>query len=119
MTLPKSGPGSKRNTRRPLSSSASSVRTGDVRGHEVRRELDAAEAEAQRAGERPDEEGLAQPRRALEEGVPAGEEDGENLVEDFLAAHHDGTDGRLQALQALPEDAEAALDLAHGRFRWI
>jgi hypothetical protein len=43
----------------------------DVRGHQVRRELDAAVVQLQRSSDRAHQQGLAQTRQAFEQDVPA------------------------------------------------
>jgi hypothetical protein len=63
------------------------LRARDVRGHEVRGELDAAELEVERLGQRLHEEGLGEPRHAHEQGVAVGEERDEQLLDDFVLAH--------------------------------
>ena len=56
----------------------------DVRRHEVGRKLDAAEVEAQRFAQRADQVGLAQPRHALDQRVPADEQAGQHAFDDVL-----------------------------------
>ncbi len=63
------------------------VRADDVRGHQVGRELDALEVELQHAGERADHERLGQAGHALEQAMAAGEDGGEELLEDLALAH--------------------------------
>ena len=64
------------------------ARADDVGGHEVRRELDAPEAQVERARERLREERLGDARDPLEEHVAAGEERGEELVHGGLLPDH-------------------------------
>lgn len=58
----------------------------EVLGEEVRGELDALVGEAARPGQALREEGLAQARHPFQEGVPPGEEDGEEGLYDLLLA---------------------------------
>src|SRR4051812_17211980 len=62
------------------------ARADEVRRYEVRRELQALEGAAQRVGERLDGQRLGQPRHALEEDVPAGQERHEQPLEHRLLA---------------------------------
>ncbi|MCH8977691.1 MAG: glycosyltransferase family 4 protein, partial [Armatimonadetes bacterium] len=62
------------------------VGADDVGGHEVRGELDAIEREIERLGERGDHQRLGEPRHALQQHMPAGEEGHEQLVEHVLLA---------------------------------
>ncbi len=65
------------------------VRARDVHGHQVRRELDPAEAKVQGLGEPADQQGLRQARHAHEQRVPLGEEaDGELLDDASLTDDH-------------------------------
>ena len=57
---------------------------GDVARHEVRRELDAAELEVHRLGERAHHERFRKPRHADEQRVSAGDERHQDLVEHAL-----------------------------------
>jgi hypothetical protein len=59
---------------------------GDVGGHQVGGELDAAEGAAEGSGEGEDEVGFAEAGFAFEEDVAAGEEGGEDLMDDFFLA---------------------------------
>ena len=68
---------------------------GDVRGHHVGRELDPPEREAEDPRDRAHQERLGQPRHAHEQDVAAGEEAGEELLDDVvLADDHLGDLGR-------------------------
>ena len=77
----KIGPGTKTNSRRPSGVSLHDARAGDVGRHQVDGELDAAEAQRQRLGERAHDERLAGAGHALDQDVAAGEEPGEDGVE--------------------------------------
>ena len=61
---------------------------GDVRGHEVRRELDAVEAEIERAREGADHERLRETRHADEEAVAAREHRGDAAALGDAVADH-------------------------------
>ncbi len=62
---------------------------GDVRRHQVGRELDAAELEAERQAEGPDQQRLGGAGHAFEQHVPAGEERGDRLADGGLLPQHD------------------------------
>ena len=58
-------------------------------GHEVRRELHALERPAEHGGRRLDGEGLREPRDALDQDVPSGEQADQYPLEHlFLAGDH-------------------------------
>ena len=56
------------------------VRAGDVGGHQVRRELNATEAEVSCFTDGPDHQGLAQTRNTFEEHVAAGEDGRQDFI---------------------------------------
>ncbi len=58
-------------------------RAQDVRGHEIRRELDAREREREGLGERSHQHRLAQARDALEQRVPARQHARDDAVDDL------------------------------------
>jgi hypothetical protein len=60
---------------------------GDVAGHEVRRELDSGELEIEGLGDGRDHEGLGQAWDADQQGVPTGDDRGEDPVQDLLLAN--------------------------------
>ena len=62
-------------------------RPQDVGRHQIRRELNAGETKVQCVGQGTDQHGLAQPRDAFEQGMPAGEQAGEHAIHDGLLAH--------------------------------
>src|SRR5205823_885298 len=68
------------------------VAAGDIRGHEVGGELDAAELHVEHIRQRPDEHGLAQPGYAFEEHVAACQDADEDAVDHFTLAHNDAAD---------------------------
>ena len=85
--LANSGPRMKRNTRRAgRVILLEHVGAGDVRRHEVGRELDAVEAEVEHLGERRDEQRLGQPGHADEQAVAAREQRREQLIDHRLLA---------------------------------
>ena len=69
----------------------------DVGRHEVRRELNAAELEVHRVGERLDEQRLREAGHAAQQTVAAGEETGQNLAAHLLLADDDATDLVVEA----------------------
>ena len=87
------------------------VRADDVGRHQVRRELDAAEAEVERLGHRAHEHRLAEPRHALEERVRSGEQADQRLPHELLLADDEGADLALDGGRELGE----ALRLDPGR----
>ena len=74
---------------------------GDVRRHQIRRELDPLEVEMQDVRERLDQQRLRQARHAGDETVPAGEQRNQHLLEDFVLTDDD--------LAELRENARAPL----------
>ena len=62
------------------------VGAGDVRRHEVGRELDAVEAEVEHLGQRRDEQRLGQARHADEQAVAAREQRRQQLIDHRLLA---------------------------------
>ena len=69
------------------------VRSGDVGGHEVGRELDALEPDVERQRERADEQRLGRPGDAFEQHVTAGEQAHHHLPGGGFLAQHHGPDG--------------------------
>ena len=59
---------------------------GDVRRHQVGRELDALEAEIQDLGERLDQQRLRQSRHAGDQAVAAREQRDQDLIDDLVLA---------------------------------
>ena len=80
---------------------------GDVRRHQVRRELDALEVEIEDVGERLDQQRLRQARHAGDQAVAAGEQRDEHLLDDFVLPDDD--------LAELGENALAAFGDSLGR----
>ena len=62
---------------------------GDVGGHQVGRELNAAEGQVQRLGQRADHQRLGQARDAFQHHVAAAEEANQNFVDDMFLADDD------------------------------
>ena len=62
-------------------------RAGDVRRHQIRRELNAAEAKVHRVGERFDQQGLREAWNAFEEAVATCGDGDEDLLDDGLLSH--------------------------------
>ena len=81
----KIGPCWKRKRRSPPSSTMMFV-PDDVGRHQVRRELDAAEAEVERLGEGADQHRLAEARHALQQRVAAGEQADQRLPHELVLA---------------------------------
>jgi hypothetical protein len=86
-------------------------RAGDVGRHHIGRELDAAEAEAGRGRERPDEERLAEAGDAFEEEMPVGEERDEREVDDLALSDERLADFRPEPGEDLAERLAASADL--------
>ena len=68
------------------------VGAGDVRWHEVRRELDAAEMQVERIGERAHQGGFAKPGHAFEQRMASGENADQNVANDLGLPDHDLAD---------------------------
>ena len=85
-------------------------RADEVRGEEVRRELDPLEVGADGVGERPDREGLREPGDSLEEDVAVRKEAVRQGLHEVVLTHH--------ALSDLPEELvdEGALGLDPGAY---
>ena len=83
----------------------------DIAGQEVRRELDALEAQIESLREEAGDQRLGQPRIVLDEDVPIGEDAGEDLLEHGRLAHDGLAEGGENALTAVGD----GVDL-HGRF---
>ena len=65
------------------------IRARDVRGHQVRGELDAVEAEVQGLGHGTDQQGLGQSGHAHEERVAPGKQGDAQKFHDALLADND------------------------------
>ena len=86
-------------------------RAGDVGGHQVGGELDAAEAAAQHAAQRPHEKRLAQARHAFDQHVPVGKQRHQRAEHQLVLADEDLADLGGDAVEEffvaewLPDDA--------------
>ena len=72
------------------------VRAGDVRGHQVRRELDALEHQAQRLRDGADHQRLGRAGQAGDQAMAADKQRDQNLVEHFLLSDDDLADLRRE-----------------------
>jgi hypothetical protein len=73
----------------PPGSSCKDVGAGDVHGHQVRRELDAAEAEATSSRRGADEQRLGKAGDSHQQRVTTGEEADRELLDDLVLADDD------------------------------
>ncbi len=62
------------------------VGAGDIRGHQIGGELDAAELQSEGSGDGADHEGLRGARQAGDEAVPADEQGNQDLLQHLLLA---------------------------------
>ena len=105
----KIGPSTKRKLPLAVLVFVQHVGAGDVRGHQVGRELNALEAEVENPGQRADHQRLGQARHAYQQAVAAGEDGREDLLDDVVLADDD----LLQLLlHQLPMLAELLQDVA-------
>jgi hypothetical protein len=88
MIWAKIGPFTNRSRRVPCSSSRISV-PGDVRRHQVGRELNPLEIEIEDVGDRLDQQRLRQAGHAGDEAMAAREERNQHLLDDFVLADDD------------------------------
>src|ERR1051326_8098973 len=89
------------------------LRADDVRGHQVGRELDAFEREAESRAHRSHDQRLAEAGNAFEQHVTAGEERGQNFSQHRSMADDDLADLTLDRGEALAERFDSpALGLA-------
>jgi hypothetical protein len=82
------------------------LRAGDVRRHQVGRELDAAEGQRQALGQGADHQGLGQPRHALQDAVPPAEQGDQQLLDDLVLAHDHAAQLLLDVVEALAQPAD-------------
>ena len=82
------------------------LRAGDVAGHQVRGELDAAEAHGQGLGERRNGQRLGQSRHADGQAVAAGEQADEHLLDHLVLADDDLVDLLHQGVAGLGDAAD-------------
>src|SRR4051812_12468410 len=73
----------------PIGTLLQDLDAGDVRRHEVRRELDPLKLQMENLRDRFYEESLGQTRRAGDQAMPAGKERDEDLFDDILLADND------------------------------
>ena len=83
------------------------LRAGDVGGHQVGRELDAAEVQRQGVGQRADHQRLGQARHAHQQAVPAGEHGDQQLLDHLLLADD-------HPAQLLGDQAIGFVEFLHG-----
>ena len=91
-------------------------RAGDVRGHQVRRKLDALEADIQNLADRADHQGLGQAGHADKQAMPAREDGGQDLLDHVGLADDDAAELFEHEAARLAELAEIFAD-AIGRHR--
>jgi hypothetical protein len=82
---------------------------GHVGGHQVGRELHAAEGELGGVGERAHQARLAQARGALDQHVPAGERRHEQVLDQHALTEHHPRDGVAQARERFGEAADGVV----------
>ena len=68
------------------------VRAEDVGRHQVGRKLDAVELQAQRFGQRADQQGFAQARHAFQQAMPSDEQASQNAVDDVVVSDDNPAD---------------------------
>ena len=76
-------------------------RARDIARHQVRRELDAVEAERQASRQSRDHQRLGETRNADQKAVSAGEDGGEELVDDGVLADDDFAHFGLERLKGV------------------
>ncbi len=101
--LVKIGPSTKRKLPPPVLVFLQHVGAGDVRGHQVGRELDALEADVEDAGQRADHQRLGQAGHAFQQAMAAGEDGGEDLLDHVALADDDLLQFLLHQLPMLAE----------------
>ena len=87
-------------------------RAGDVGGHQIRGELDAAEGTIDRFGKRAHQDGLAQARHAFQKGVAARQQGDQQVVHQLALPDDD-------LLQLGQDGFGGGLELFGGDGRWI
>ena len=88
------------------------VGAGDVRGHQVGRELDALEADVENPRQRADHQRLGQARHAFQQAMAAGEDGGEDLLDHVVLADDDLLQFFLHQLPMLAELLENVAETA-------
>ena len=89
MMLAKSGPGDEPEGPAAGLGLLQDVGPGDVRGHQVGRELDPLEADVEDLGDRADHQRLGQPGHADQQDVAAGEDRRQDLLDHLALADDD------------------------------
>jgi len=89
-------------------------RAGDVRGHQIGRELDAAEAEVHRVGKRFDQQRLREAGNAFEEAMTARSDGDEDLLDDGLLSHDAPGERGFELLEIFDEGGGGG-SVGHGR----
>ena len=75
------------------------VGTGDVRGQQIRGELDAAHLRVEVFGQRLDRAGLGQPRQTFQQQVTVGQQAEQDLPDHLILAEHRFGDAGLQGVE--------------------
>ena len=101
--MAKSGPGLELERARAVGRVAQDAGAGDVRGHQVGRELHAAERQVQRFAEGAHEQGLAQAGDAFQQRVAAREQAGQDTPHDLRLADDHAADLGLDGPRGLDE----------------
>ena len=112
--LAKIGPLTKRNSRRPRVLLVEDRGAGDVGRHQVRRELDALEADVQDLADRADHERLGQARHADQQAMAAGEDGRQDLLDDLRLADDDAAELLEHQGARLAELGEVLADTLRG-----
>ena len=91
------------------------LRADDVGGQQVRRELDAAEAEVQPPGERADGQRFGQARHAFEQDVTAGQQADQQAIHHAALADNDRLDRTVQRIETALQVADHPVDFLDAR----
>ena len=103
-TLANNGPGTKVQVRLPVADILfEDVGAGDVGGHQVGRELDALERQAQRAGQRAHQQCLGGAGQAGDQAVAAHQQRDQQLFDDFVLADDELAHFVANRVEALTE----------------
>ena len=79
------------------------LRSGHVRGHQIRRELDARELEPHRRAQRSDQQRLTQARQAFEEHVATSQQGRDEFVDQLVLTEHLRVQHRTQGVHAFDQ----------------
>ena len=85
----------------PVGALMDDLRSRDVGGHEVRRELDPVEVQPQAIGQGSDQQGFRKARDSLDDAMPAGEDGDEQLLNNLVLSHDDLADLGPELVNAL------------------